>query len=401
MTLPVGELPQARPPPAGPASALGLYVHWPYCARICPYCDFNVVRDRGERAIKARLVDAILADLAAQALLTGPMSLVSVFFGGGTPSLMDPEDVTRILETAQTLWTPSANLEVTLEANPTDAEASRFAALARAGVNRLSLGVQSLDDRALVALGRNHDAATARRAAVVAADAFPRLSIDLIHGLPGQDAAAWAEDLAAGVALQPEHISAYELTIEPGTAFDRAVRRGALSMPGEDARADLFALTQDLLSAAGFEAYEVSNHARGAQARARHNLVYWRGEDYVGVGPGAHGRLTLDGARWALESPRAIGDYMRAALDGGAGIARQRLMPRDVALERLLMGLRTVEGVCLTDLASLGISEGKIADFRGLLVIREGRLIATSQGRPVLDSLIAHLADEAPSMCES
>jgi len=329
------------------------------------------------------------------------MSLVSVFFGGGTPSLMDPEDVTRILDTAQTLWTPSADLEVTLEANPTDAEASRFAALARAGVTRLSLGVQSLDDRALVTLGRNHDAATARRAAGVAVDAFPRLSIDLIHGLPGQDAAAWAEDLAAGMALGPEHISAYELTVEPGTAFDRAVRRGTLRMLEEHARADLFSLTQDMLSAAGFEAYEVSNHARGTGARARHNLVYWRGEDYVGVGPGAHGRLTLDGARWALETPRAIGDYAHAALDEDAAPFRQRLTRRDAALERLLMGLRTVEGVSLADLTPLAIPDGKIAELSGLIDLSEGRLIASPRGRAVLDSLIKHLAERSLAETET
>jgi oxygen-independent coproporphyrinogen-3 oxidase len=329
------------------------------------------------------------------------MSLVSVFFGGGTPSLMDPEDVARILETARTLWAPLAELEVTLEANPTDAEASRFAALAQAGVNRLSLGVQSLDDQALRVLGRNHDAAAARRAARLARDNFPRLSIDLIHGLPGQDVAAWAGDLAAGLALGPEHISAYELTIETGTAFDRAVRRGALAVPGDDARADLFALTQNMLSAAGFEAYEVSNHARGGKARARHNLVYWRGEDYVGVGPGAHGRLTLGGARWALETPRAIGDYLGAAIHEGGAATRQRLTPREAALERLLMGLRTVEGVNLTELAPLSISEARIAAFQDLLENRQGWLIATSRGRAVLDSLIAHLAEGAPVEAET
>jgi oxygen-independent coproporphyrinogen-3 oxidase len=390
--------------PAGespPARALGVYVHWPYCARICPYCDFNVVRDREAGEIKSRLVAAIIADLAAQARLTGPMSLVSVFFGGGTPSLMAPADVARILDAARALWTPRADLEVTLEANPTDAEASRFAALARAGVNRLSLGVQSLNDRALKALGRNHDAAQARRAAALARDIFPRLSIDLIHGLPGQDAQAWAEDLAAGLALGPEHISAYELTLEPGTAFDRAVSRGALVMPGDDARADLFDLTQDMLRAAGFEAYEVSNHARGPGARARHNLLYWRGEDYVGVGPGAHGRLTLAAARWALETPRRIGDYLRAARDDGGAPARQRLTPREAALERLLMGLRTWEGVPLADLAPLAISAGVIAALGARVEIREGRLMATREGRPVLDSLIARLAGAAPGGAET
>ncbi len=329
------------------------------------------------------------------------MALVSVFFGGGTPSLMDPEDVARILDTARTLWTARADLEVTLEANPTDAEASRFAALARAGVNRLSLGVQSLDDQALRALGRNHDAAAARRAASLARDIFPRLSIDLIHGLPGQDAAAWAGDLAAGLGLGPEHISAYELTIETGTAFDRAVRRGFLNMPGEDARADLFALTQEILSAAGFEAYEVSNHARGQDARARHNLVYWRGEDYIGVGPGAHGRLILNSARWALETPRAISDYLRAAIDEGGAATRDRLTPRDAALERLLMGLRTVEGVRLAELTPLGISEAKIAECQDLLEVREGWLVATRQGRPVLDSIIANLVAGAPRDAET
>jgi len=384
-----------------PERPLGLYIHWPYCARICPYCDFNVVRDRGAREIKARLVDAILADIAVQARLTGPMALVSVFFGGGTPSLMDPEDVARILETARALWTASSDLEVTLEANPTDAEASRFRAFAGARVNRLSLGVQSLDDRALKALGRNHDAATARRAVALAQETFPRVSMDMIHGLPGQDEAAWAADLEAGVALGPEHISAYELTIETGTAFDRAVRRGALDMPDEDARADLFSVTQEMLNAAGFEAYEVSNHARGPSARSRHNLIYWRGEDYVGVGPGAHGRLTLDGARWALETPKGVGDYVRAAMDEDGAAVRQRLTSRDAALERLLMGLRTVEGVALEDLTPLGISSGRIAGLAGLIEIREGRLIATSQGRPILDSLIRRLADKAPDERET
>ncbi len=383
------------------ARPLGLYVHWPYCARICPYCDFNVVRDRGADEIKARLLEAILADIVAQARFTGPMALVSVFFGGGTPSLMDPEGVARILEVARNLWTPRADLEVSLEANPTDAEASRFAALGRAGVNRLSLGVQSLNEQALKVLGRNHDVATARRAAALAREVFPRLSVDLIHSLPGQEAAAWAEDLAAGLELGSEHISAYELTIETGTAFDRAVRRGALRLPGENARADLFALTQDVLNAAGFEAYEVSNHARGPHARARHNLVYWRGEDYVGVGPGAHGRLTLDGGRWALETPRAIGDYLSAAIHEGGASTRQRLSPRDAALERLLMGLRTVEGVSLAELAPLGISGTKIAECQDLLEVRESWLIATSRGRAVLDSLIAYLAEGAPRDAET
>ena len=373
------------------APTLGVYVHWPYCERICPYCDFNVVRDRGKVHEQAGLVEAIILDLTAQARLAGPRTLASVFFGGGTPSLMAPGDVAKVLAAARSLWTCAPDLEVTLEANPTDAEAARFAGLARAGVTRLSLGVQSLDDRTLKKLGRNHDAAAARRAASLAASIFPRLSIDLIYGLPDQDLQAWARDLAGALALGSEHISAYELTIEAGTAFDRAVRRGALTMPGEDRRADLYTLTQEILEGAGFEAYEVSNHARGAAARARHNLIYWRGEDYLGVGPGAHGRLTLSSARWASETPRAIGDYVAKAGGEGGAAARVRLTAKEVALERLLMGLRTLEGVALTDLAALSIAGPRLDELAGLIETRRGRMVATPLGRPVLDRLIVRL----------
>jgi oxygen-independent coproporphyrinogen-3 oxidase len=383
------------PAPAGgdaeAAPPLGVYIHWPYCTRICPYCDFNVFRDRGGSDERDRLTRAMIADLAAQARLTGPRRLVSVFFGGGTPSLMRPEDVAEMLAAARALWTPDPALEATLEANPTDAEAARFSALAKAGVDRLSLGVQSLDDQALAFLGRNHDAAAARRAAGLARDAFPRLSIDLIHSLPGQDRRDWARDLAAGIALGPEHVSAYELTIEPGAAFARAVRRGAFQPADDDRRADLFDLTGELLSAAGYEAYEISNHARGVAARSRHNLVYWRGEDYVGVGPGAHGRLTLEGARWALEAPRGVRDYIAAVNRRDADATRHRLTAREAALERLLMGLRTVEGVALAALAPLDIPPERILGLAEFLETREGRLVATAAGRPVLDPLVLRL----------
>ena len=385
-----------NPPPALLGEpALGLYVHWPYCERICPYCDFNVVRDRGRVQEQARLVEAILIDMAAQARLTGPRNLVSVFFGGGTPSLMAPEAVAEILVAARSLWTASPRLEVTLEANPTDAEASRFAALAKAGVNRLSLGVQSLNDHALRFLGRNHNAAAARRAAALAKDSFQRVSIDMIYGLPGQDLNTWTDDLTAGIALGPEHISAYELTIEAGTAFDRAVRRGAMNMAPQDRRADLFLSTQHILHGAGFDAYEVSNHAQGPDAQARHNLVYWRGEDYLGIGPGAHGRVTLMEGRWALEAPRPIADYMARVAAEGVACDRISLTPREAALERLLMGLRTDEGVAMTDLAPLGLAASPDATHEGLLVIRSARLVATARGRPVLDHLIGQLLADA------
>ena len=378
-----------EPPP------LGLYVHWPYCARICPYCDFNVVRDRGRSAEAESLLRAVLTDLDGQAALLGERRLVSIFFGGGTPSLMRPGDVARVIEAARRLWPAAADLEVTLEANPTDAEAGRFAALAEAGVNRLSLGVQSLDDDELAFLGRNHDAATARRAVERAMACFPQVSVDLIYALPSQTPAAWAAALAQVGDFGVEHISPYQLTIEPGTAFDRAVRRKLFAPPTDDLAAELYEITQSTLAALGFEAYEVSNHARGLAARSRHNLVYWRGEDYVGVGPGAHGRLSLADGRRAAETPRAIPDYITRVEAEGVGAMLTPLSLRDRAIERLLMGLRTVEGVARADLEPLAIPPARIADLGGLVRLTESRLVATARGRPVLDRIIAKLADAA------
>ncbi|MGR4862544.1 radical SAM family heme chaperone HemW [Caulobacter sp. LARHSG274] len=375
---------------------LGVYVHWPYCARICPYCDFNVVRDRGRTAEQAALADAIVADLKAQRNLTGPRPLLSIFFGGGTPSLMDPAQVARVIETARALWTPADDLEISLEANPTDAEASRFEALAAAGVARLSLGVQALDDAALAMLGRNHDAGSARRAIAVAARLFPRLSLDLIYARPGQTVEAWREELAQVLAFGPEHLSPYQLTIEAGTAFDRAVGRGKLVVPDEDQAAALFEATQDVLEAAGFDAYEVSNHARGEAARSRHNLVYWRGRDYVGVGPGAHGRLTLAGGKLATTAHRGVADYVRAVAQTGLGFESEALTPVEAAEERLLLGLRIDDGVAFNEVAALALSPDtprvKSLVEAGLLADDRDRLRATRSGRLVLDRLTGMLA---------
>ena len=386
---------ETRPPP------LALYVHWPYCARVCPYCDFNVVRDRGQ-AEQAALAEAIIRDLQGQAALTGPRRLVSIFLGGGTPSLMRPDWAARIIEAARALWTPAERVEITLEANPTDAETGRFAAFAEAGVNRLSLGVQSFDDKALRFLGRNHGADEARRAAGLARDRFEQLSLDLIYALPGQTPDAWTAQIDAALGYAPDHVSPYQLTIEPGTAFGRAAERGTLKLTSEDVGADLYELTQVRLSAAGFEAYEVSNHARGARARSRHNLAYWRGEDYVGAGPGAHGRLTIAGVRLATEAARAVKDYIAAVDRAGTGFAaREALSPRETALERLLMGLRTCEGVAWIDLAPLGLSGGSsgVQDLaeQGLLKADAARLTATASGRPVLDGVIRQLAEAEPA----
>lgn len=383
MTSPGG----AAPTP----ESVALYVHWPYCARICPYCDFNVVRDRGWREEQAVLVEAILTDLSAQAALLGPRRLASIFFGGGTPSLMRPEDVARVIARARVLF-PAADIEITLEANPTDAEAAHFAALRAAGVNRLSLGVQSLDDAQLKFLGRNHSADEARRAIAVAAGVFDRLSIDLIYALPGQTVSGWTAAMTEALDMGFEHVSPYQLTIAEGTAFERAMERGSLVPPDEDTAADLYEATQDVLGGAGFEAYEVSNHARGEAARSAHNLHVWRGGDYVGVGPGAHGRLTQDGIRTATVAHRRIAAYVEGVASGTPWSEQDTLDPRAAAEERLLLGLRTVEGVALTDLAALDLTarvEVLVED--GFLAVADGRVAATATGRPVLDAVLKAL----------
>ena len=381
--------------PLDPGTDVGLYVHWPYCSRICPYCDFNVVRDRGRGEEQAALAEAILADLEAQAALTGPRRLASIFFGGGTPSLMDPAAVAAVIARARTLFPPRGDIEITLEANPTDAEAGRFAALAEAGVNRLSMGVQALDDASLAFLGRNHSAAEALRAVELAGRLFPRLSIDLIYARPGQSPDAWARELTAALALGFEHVSPYQLTIEAETAFGRALRRGTLVPPDEDGAAALYETTQAVLGAAGFDAYEVSNHARNAAARSAHNLHVWRGGDYLGLGPGAHGRLTLDGVRTATVAHRRIADYVSGVASGAPWSDREALSPRDAAEERLLLGLRTTEGAPAALLKALDLSgeDGPVADLvaEGFLTMRAGRLIATPRGRPVLDGVLKAL----------
>ncbi len=377
------------------ATDVALYLHWPYCSRICPYCDFNVVRDRGRTDEQAALVGAILADMEAQAALTGPRRLASIFFGGGTPSLMDPAAVAAVIARARALFPPAGEIEISLEANPTDAEADRFAALADAGVNRLSMGVQALDDASLAFLGRNHSANEARRAVAVAARAFPRLSIDLIYARPGQSVEAWTAELTEALDLGFEHVSPYQLTIEPTTAFGRAVARGAWTPPDEDLAAALYETTQTVLEAAGFEAYEVSNHARDVAARSAHNLHVWRGGDYLGIGPGAHGRLTLDGARTATVAHRRIGDYVAGVAAGAPWSERASLTPAEAAEERTLLGLRTLEGAALSDLQTLGRSRDRgplaalLAD--GFLALSGARIVATPRGRPVLDGVLKAL----------
>ena len=379
------------------SDALGVYIHWPYCARICPYCDFNVVRDRGRSAAGEALVDAIAADLSGQAALMqaggGRSPLVSIYLGGGTPSLMRPEHVGRLIAHVRSLWPTAGPVEVTLEANPADAEAGRFEALAEAGVNRLSLGVQAFDDAALRFLKRDHDAACASRALDLALSVFPRVSLDLIYALPGQAPRDWAVSLAAAAARGATHLSAYQLTLEPGTPMARAARRGAFAPVDGDLGASFYETTLEVLGARGFEAYEVSNFAHGLAARSRHNLVYWRGEAYVGAGPGAHGRVTLRGARTATEAERGVDAYIvRVAQDGVGWSARTTLSPTDALEERLLMGLRITEGVPATDLERLG-RNAALAGLvdGGWLAVENGRVRATPAGRLVLDSVTGAL----------
>ena len=380
--------------PGPDAAGFGVYIHWPYCARICPYCDFNVHRDRrpGEAAELAR---AIVEDLSRRAAATGPRRLTSVFFGGGTPSLMAPEAVAAVIAACRSLWEAAPDLEVSLEANPTDAEAGRFAALAAAGVNRLSLGLQSIDDEALALLGRNHDAAAGRRAAEVAVAVFPRVSIDLIYARPGQSPSAWAEELDAALDLGAGHISPYQLTIEPGTAFERAVRRGRLSPPADPQAADLWDVTQARLERAGFEAYEVSNHARTPADRSRHNLTYWRGGDWLGVGPGAHGRLTLDRTRRGQVCAARPADYIAAVARGAGEGETEVLDPQETAIERALSGLRLAEGVPFSELSPLDLSPDhpEVSDLaaQGLVAADPQRLRVTADGRRLLDAVLERL----------
>ncbi len=371
---------------------VSLYVHWPYCSRICPYCDFNVTRDRGQ-ASQRTLFDAILTDLRSQADLVGPRRLASVFFGGGTPSLLPPDWVAELISTAKNLFNPyTDNIEITLEANPTDAEIGRYRDFAGSGVNRLSLGVQSLNDDALRFLGRNHSAADAVRGIETAQQVFGRASLDLIYALPDQAVADWETELTAAAALGVEHISPYQLTIESGTAFGRAVRRKLWAPPNEELGEAFYFSTQDTLERLGFEAYEVSNHARGRAARSAHNVHIWEGVDYIGVGPGAHGRLTLNGVRHATTALSDLKAYTARVLETGTGHDSEALSPIEAQEEATMLGLRLSEGLDLARTPDLGLTE-KAEDLmnNGFLDLRGNRLRATPKGRVVLDRLLFEL----------
>jgi len=373
---------------------LALYIHWPFCLAKCPYCDFNShVRDGID---VAQWQDALLADMAHEAALTPGRRLTSIFFGGGTPSLMPPALVETLLAAAARHWAFDPDIEITLEANPSSVEAARFAALATAGINRVSLGLQALDDETLRFLGRLHDAREGLAALDVAQRHFGRVTFDLIYARPGQTPDVWEAELARALSFGTGHLSLYQLTIEPGTRFATLVREGRLIPLDDDAGADLFALTRDMTAAAGLPAYEISNHARPAE-ESRHNLTYWRYGDYAGIGPGAHGRR-LDRATTRHRKPE---NWLSAIGRTGHGLVEERaLSPGEQASEALLMGLRLGEGVDLASLAArLGLRPEVLIDadkarFYGDLglVARDGtRLTVTPQGMPLLDALLGEL----------
>ncbi|MBN2970787.1 coproporphyrinogen III oxidase [Roseomonas aeriglobus] len=364
---------------------LALYIHWPFCVSKCPYCDFNShVR---ESVDQARWRDALLADLAHEAAVLPGRRLGSIFFGGGTPSLMPPETVAALLAAAENAWGFTDDIEITLEANPSSVEAARFADLAKAGVNRVSLGLQALDDAALAFLGRAHDVHEGLSALDIAQREFARVSFDLIYARPGQSLAAWEAELARALGFGTEHLSLYQLTIEPGTRFATLAAKGELAIPEGDAAAELFEMTQAMTRAAGLPRYEVSNHARPG-AESRHNLTYWRYRDYAGIGPGAHGRR----GGYATVRHKKPENWLSAVDRNGHGMqSEDALDPADRASEVLVMGLRMREGITVdpawVDLAAVDRLVG-----HGLL-IRDGDHIATTEaGILLLDSILPAIA---------
>ncbi len=377
---------------------LALYIHWPFCLAKCPYCDFNShVR---EHIPQARMVAALRRELAHEAARIGPRRLTSIFFGGGTPSLLDPENVASLIGDATRFFVPDENIEITLEANPTSIEAGRFAGYRAAGVNRVSIGVQSFDPAALAFLGREHSAAQAVDAIELAKRIFPRLSFDLIYARPGQGEASWREELRRALSLAADHLSLYQLTIEPGTRFAVRYNRGEFALPEEETAARMYDATAEEAARFGLQPYEISNYAKPG-GESRHNLAYWRYQDYAGIGPGAHGRLTLGDRLVATSRHRAPEAWADMVEQGGSGAHEEQIIaPEDRAREALLMGLRLAAGIGLDDfLVRTGVAlpdaiEPNILAAcieEGYLRLTEEALIATTEGRKRLDALLPAL----------
>lgn len=377
-------------------SPLALYIHWPFCVSKCPYCDFNshvreAVDDDAWRA-------ALLADMAYEAALTPGRKLTSIFFGGGTPSLMPPSTVAALIEAAAQHWGFADNIEITLEANPSSVEAARFADIAAAGVNRVSLGLQSLDDAALAFLGRAHSVAESLDALAVAQHHFGRVNIDLIYARPAQTASQWEAELRRALSFGTDHVSLYQLTIEPGTRFETLVRTGHFIPADDDDSATLYEITGQMTSAAGIPAYEISNHAKPG-SESRHNLSYWRYDDYIGIGPGAHGRR-LEAATQRHKKPE---NFLSAVERNAHGISSEdRLDAATRATESLLMGLRLAEGISLSRLSDrTGIASDNLLDIHavnkiaqlGLIRCDGDRVTVTPQGMPLLDAILPQIVN--------
>ena len=378
---------------------LALYIHWPFCVSKCPYCDFNShVREAVDQAAWA---DALLADLAYEAALTPGRPLSSIFFGGGTPSLMPPATVAALIRSAEKHWGFSDDIEITLEANPSSVEAARFADLAATGVNRVSLGLQSLDDKTLGFLGRAHSVAESLAALDIAQSEFARVNIDLIYARPNQTAVEWEAELARAIGFGTDHMSLYQLTIEPGTRFATMVREGHFVPADDDDAASLYELTQSMTVAAGLPAYEISNHAREGQ-QSRHNLTYWRYGDYVGIGPGAHGRRL----KYATQRHNKPENFLSGVERNAHGIVTEQPLDSETrAMEALLMGLRLGEGVDLTDIAArTGVELDKLVDNDAIaniqklgLIRQQGQhLTVTPQGMPLLDAILPQIVKVEP-----
>jgi oxygen-independent coproporphyrinogen-3 oxidase len=377
--------------------AFGVYVHWPFCLSKCPYCDFNS-HVRHAAIDEERYLRAFVREIETAAARTGAREVTSIFLGGGTPSLMQPSTVGGILDAIGRHWHVASDVEVSMEANPTSVEAMRFRGYRAAGVNRVSLGVQALDDVSLKSLGRMHTAEEAMEAVSIARSIFDRYSFDLIYARPDQTPAMWADELRRAIAQAAEHLSLYQLTIEPETPFFGLHAAGKLRTPDEETGRALYDVTQEVCAQAGLPAYEISNHARPG-AECRHNLVYWRGQEYAGIGPGAHGRIDLGGVRHAIATEKRPEAWlMRVEASGHGIITDDRLNSEERADEFLLMGLRLAEGIDpkrYQSLSGRALDPARIATLReegAIMIDADGRLRVTQSGFPVLDAVVADLA---------
>ncbi len=372
----------------------GLYIHWPFCQAKCPYCDFNSHVARKIDQVRWR--DAYLSEIDSYGEILPGRVLNSIFFGGGTPSLMDPEVVQAILERIRSTWPAANDLEVTLEANPGSVEAARFRAYADAGVSRISMGIQALNDKDLRRLGRVHTVSEARQAFGIARECFDRVSFDLIYARQDQTLDSWRKELTEALSMAVDHLSLYQLTIEPGTAFGDRYAAGKLrGLPEDDCAADMYEATQEVCGAAGFPAYEVSNHARPG-AESRHNLIYWRYGDYIGIGPGAHGRITQENQKFATEAWSAPNRWLEGVSSGNPEKLQTSISGADQAAEYLMMGLRITEGIDRNRyqaLAGTPMPQDALAHLQeiGMISIDPRRIRVTDQGRMVLNSVIKEL----------